>query len=1425
MTAIPNDLMCPISLDWLEDPITLPCCGRAVSRESIQSIQSLLDFNNLSSSLLCPICRSDLSNFDVNGAVKSINIAYMVEQARNKYQTSETEIKKEMKPKWSAKICSILNNNSVNQTVIGRLEIVNKSTSLSNNTASCYKTLLVPVIDKSGSMSGNPIEQVKYSLNRILDITYDNQHIITSMVTYDDNGKIIEVNKSMSKKLYKDIINKIVANCGTSFRSAFDQILNICKNIKRDDNISTIAIIFLTDGEDSSVIKSKRVELVQEFLTSLKNVIVIPYVIHTVGFGANHDYDFLNNLRQIGTYSEGAYRYANPKEDSDSLSNKINSLLDVIVKTSSIPLNIVIHEFENKSCIQLKYLDDNSLIYIPIINKEENDKYWIDLTYLNDRTRSCECAIKIDNDQINIPVEFVELSPFDENMLIDKWYSHLIDDIASEILMVSNSIDVNSLDREIHIELLQQRSRSIQSRLINATPNDERLKKLIESLMTIKSGGNVNKLKLNDMKFEGKYVTNVIKPITNINTNTTVQFNKTLLHWNIIDRSRTKRLNEFNYGNGNNELLTVITQYNNDKAINWINLHCNSIIEMLSYAFIMACAIGRVNLIKKLITRITNLQSIKLNNMNAIDFAILYGYWYTYDILIEYGLKPTIDGQLLLRTCISRNFYNVADRLLNDKIAVITEDMLNCVPTVDGLKWLSSHNQKEINIENAIIKGMIDVIKSKISIIDKIELEPLIIIFEKSTHEHIIIIDMLINNNKININKEIKINDDITWPLFIACEKGNIDMAKLIINHTPSNMINKQNLKGTTSLWIASCNRHIDIVIELLNKGADPNLANFKGDSPLIPCCQKGSESIVELLLEAGAKLSIYNVNRDNPLLICCRTGQSRILELILKRLPENDVKFFLSESAEIDGFTPLIAATELDKTDCIKVLIKYGADIEFKTAENNKIIAGATALHVGCFYGRLNAVKLLCEHGGNIFSRTSNGMTPLHIAIKQGHISVVRYLMSNPNIKDLMRIVDNDGRLPQFYAQILGNEEMYEELFKNKLAKLFEKMLKSNLEIKSKCLNTLINYSRSIGCYEYDNITNIDLGRGMTLLTFAILNNNHDLQSTLMKMNADINKSDDYGITPAFWIAYFNGNFNNIDNVDIIEKIKRVKKVCDKNLQNKILLNFNPNMSLELLESSNSLNSLIKMNDTYFVKINKNALKALINSEHSNYSLLGFMDKSNNNLRNVILDAKIHLIKMIAISNDSDQLEPVHLLSLYLYTGNFEIFKQVNQYLVEWNEKNILNQFIFCLYKAITLIPQYKGECYRAIDLKFSTDMFKINDKITWNMFGVCSKNYTSCIEYINQKKGIIFIIKSQYGRDISKYSRYPADEEIIFLPQSTFIITNFYIANIIALGQENIRKSTYLAKDKDILKATNSEACIIVELTEIKIDSTEMI
>lgn len=93
----------------------------------------------------------------------------------------------------------------------------------------------------------------------------------------------------------------------------------------------------------------------------------------------------------------------------------------------------------------------------------------------------------------------------------------------------------------------------------------------------------------------------------------------------------------------------------------------------------------------------------------------------------------------------------------------------------------------------------------------------------------------------------------------------------------------------------------------------------------------------------------------------------------------------------DIDGFNAILAAAEQNHAACIDVLVAHGAQIEAVTSKTNPIIAGATALHVAAHYGRLQAAAALANHGADINCRDIDDRTPMHVAVSQGNLLLVK--------------------------------------------------------------------------------------------------------------------------------------------------------------------------------------------------------------------------------------------------------------------------------------------------------------------------------------------------------------------------------------------------------------------------------------------------
>lgn len=78
---------------------------------------------------------------------------------------------------------------------------------------------------------------------------------------------------------------------------------------------------------------------------------------------------------------------------------------------------------------------------------------------------------------------------------------------------------------------------------------------------------------------------------------------------------------------------------------------------------------------------------------------------------------------------------------------------------------------------------------------------------------------------------------------------------------------------------------------------------------------------------------------------------------------------------------------------------------------------------HCGAFKGQLETVKLLAEHGGNLWLRNLKGGYPLHDAMRSGRKELVLWLISlRPESVDFY---DNDGKRPLHIAALNNNLEM----------------------------------------------------------------------------------------------------------------------------------------------------------------------------------------------------------------------------------------------------------------------------------------------------------------------------------------------------------------------------------------------------------------
>jgi len=92
--------------------------------------------------------------------------------------------------------------------------------------------------------------------------------------------------------------------------------------------------------------------------------------------------------------------------------------------------------------------------------------------------------------------------------------------------------------------------------------------------------------------------------------------------------------------------------------------------------------------------------------------------------------------------------------------------------------------------------------------------------------EHIEIVKLLLNENRVDVNKA---NEDGYTPFHIACEYGHIEILKLLLNDKRID-INKARNDGETPLFFACLSGNIKIVELLLACGRDISLEDESGE-------------------------------------------------------------------------------------------------------------------------------------------------------------------------------------------------------------------------------------------------------------------------------------------------------------------------------------------------------------------------------------------------------------------------------------------------------------------------------------------------------------------------------------------------------------------------------------------------------------------
>lgn len=208
-----------------------------------------------------------------------------------------------------------------------------------------------------------------------------------------------------------------------------------------------------------------------------------------------------------------------------------------------------------------------------------------------------------------------------------------------------------------------------------------------------------------------------------------------------------------------------------------------------------------------------------------------------------------------------------------------------------------------------------------------------------------------------------------------------------------------------SSLLAAAAGAGQLLVVEyLLQRGMHPDGEPESGRTPLGLASAGGFGQVIRSLLRCGADVNLATQGRKTPLYLAVQHKRYEVVEILLgsttPRVPEDGTGRGAPTSAVVvdtpdsSRQTPLHVAASAGDERIIEVLLRWGADVEARSAQRQ------TPLHLAVRAGMQQVAHLLVfEHGASLITLDQDDKHPVWYAVDRRDAPMVQaLLLSTPN-------------------------------------------------------------------------------------------------------------------------------------------------------------------------------------------------------------------------------------------------------------------------------------------------------------------------------------------------------------------------------------------------------------------------------------------
>ena len=229
-----------------------------------------------------------------------------------------------------------------------------------------------------------------------------------------------------------------------------------------------------------------------------------------------------------------------------------------------------------------------------------------------------------------------------------------------------------------------------------------------------------------------------------------------------------------------------------------------------------------------------------------------------------------------------------------------------------------------------------------------------------------------------------------------AIKNGNLDMVQSFIDHGVS-LTNAPDIFCLFPIEEAAARDHLEIVKLLLSKGCsvNPEIGRDAGfatvSSPLVRAVYSNNEHVVKFLLENGADQNLrLHTNTHSPLYDAVDNSNEEIIDLLLEYKP--DFKWLKNKHA-------ISLAARQGKVTILEKMLK-SSKIRMKSVKSFNSRGFHSPLDEAVLNNNFECVKVLIKYGANPNAATARVLSwdssPICFAILKGNVEILDYLIKN---------------------------------------------------------------------------------------------------------------------------------------------------------------------------------------------------------------------------------------------------------------------------------------------------------------------------------------------------------------------------------------------------------------------------------------------